>query len=108
MLLGWRTVGRERGQALEGDDGQEDGVNRNEHDREERDLWSAIGIALPTLPARPEPHQSATVACARPSIIGNSAFNLKNLQSASEKPLALILSAKVILSWERVVTIFPT
>ena len=37
-------------------------------------------------------------------VIGNSAFSLKNLQSASEKPLALILSAKVILSWERVVT----
>ena len=63
------------------------------------------GIAATTAAARPEPHQSATVACARPSIIGNSAFSLKNLQSASEKPLALILSAKVILSWERVVTI---
>ena len=38
MLRGWRTAGRERGQAFEGDDGQEDGVNWNEHDREERDL----------------------------------------------------------------------
>ena len=66
---------------------------------------SATGIALTTLPARPEPHHRATVACATLSIIGNRAFSFTNLQSAREKPLALILSAKVILSWERVVTI---
>ena len=32
------AVGRERREAFERDDGQEDRVNRNEHDREERDL----------------------------------------------------------------------
>ena len=61
-------------------------------------LSSSTGIAPTTAAARPEPHQSAHVACARPSMIGKSALSFRNLQSASEKPLARIESANVILS----------
>ena len=48
------------------------------------------------------------VACAKPSIIGNNMLSFMNLQSAIEKPLARTLSAKVILFWLRVETIFIT